>query len=183
MKTRKFKGISILCALLIFSQLFALAGCAPRRSNVYMERMGKEAAKWAENYDHGNPPSLTVYITTGDYAEDPVSISNPETINNVFDALSDITVQKKADESEDRTTYTFTFAGTDGSKQSFTLCGDDCVLLDQKIYHATGVDNVLNAAYLSAEDDESLMGDLDFEDSLARTGKRCRRRHECRGRN
>ncbi len=42
MKTRKFKGISILCTLLIFSQLFALAGCAPRRSNVYMERMGKE---------------------------------------------------------------------------------------------------------------------------------------------
>ncbi len=169
MKTRKFKGISILCTLLIFSQLFALAGCAPRRSNVYMERMGKEAAKWAKSYDHGNPPSLTVYITTGDYAEDPVSISNPETINNVFDALSDITVQKKADESEDRTTYTFTFAGTDGSKQSFTLCGDDCVLLDQKIYHATGVDNVLNAAYLSVEDDESLMGDLDFEDSLAQT--------------
>ena len=62
MKTRKFKGISILCALLIFSQLFALAGCAPRRSNVYMERMGKEAAKWAENYDHGNPPSLTVSL-------------------------------------------------------------------------------------------------------------------------
>ena len=76
---------------------------------------------------------------------------------------------KKAEESEDLTTYTFTFSDTDGSKQSFTLCGDDCVLLDQKIYHATGAYNVLNAAYLSVEDDESLMGDLDFEDSLAQT--------------
>lgn len=72
-------------------------GCGSQvRSNSLFEVSGKSAVNWADQYNRTDPPSLTVYIETDSYAEEPHQISSPDVINQVFDALSDVTIGKKA---------------------------------------------------------------------------------------
>ena len=45
-------------------------GCGSRvRGGSLLEASGKSAADWADQYNRTDPPSLTVYIETGSYAE------------------------------------------------------------------------------------------------------------------
>ena len=47
-------------------------GCGSQvRSNSLFEVSGKSAVNWADQYNRTDPPSLTVYIETDSYAEEP----------------------------------------------------------------------------------------------------------------
>lgn len=112
-------------------------GCGSQvRSNSLFEVSGKSAVNWADQYNRTDPPSLTVYIETDSYAEEPHQISSPDVINQVFDALSDVTIGKKGEADASDTTYTFCFTNADGSKQNFVLLADDCVRIKDTIYEA-----------------------------------------------
>lgn len=53
-------------------------GCGSRvRGGSLLEASGKSAADWADQYNRTDPPSLTVYIETGSYAEEPHQILLP----------------------------------------------------------------------------------------------------------
>lgn len=85
-------------------------GCGSQvRSNSLFEVSGKSAVNWADQYNRTDPPSLTVYIETDSYAEEPHQISSPDVINQVFNALSDVTIGKKGEADASDTTYTFCF--------------------------------------------------------------------------
>lgn len=125
-------------------------GCGSQvRSNSLFEVSGKSAVNWADQYNRADPPSLTVYIETDSYAEEPHQISSPDVINQVFDALSDVTIGKKGEADASDTTYTFCFTNADGSKQNFVLLADDCVRIKDTIYEAEGIDDVFTAAYIT----------------------------------
>lgn len=125
-------------------------GCGSQvRSNSLFEVSGKSAVNWADQYNRTDPPSLTVYIETDSYAEEPHQISSPDVINQVFDALSDVTIGKKGEADASDTTYTFCFTNADGSKQNFVLLADDCVRIKDTIYEAEGIDDVFTAAYIT----------------------------------
>lgn len=125
-------------------------GCGSQvRSNSLFEVSGKSAVNWADQYNRADPPSLTVYIETDSYAEEPHQISSPDVINQVFDALSDVTIGKKGEADASDTTYTFCFTNADGSKQNFVLLADDCVKIKDTIYEAEGIDDVFTAAYIT----------------------------------
>ena len=125
-------------------------GCGSQvRSNSLFEVSGKSAVNWADQYNRTDPPSLTVYIETDSYAEEPHQISSPAVINQVFDALSDVTIGKKGEADASDTTYTFCFTNADGSKQNFVLLADDCVRIKDTIYEAEGIDDVFTAAYIT----------------------------------
>ena len=125
-------------------------GCGSQvRSNSLFEVSGKSAVNWADQYNRTDPPSLTVYIETDSYAEEPHQISSPDVINQVFDALSDVTIGKKGEADASDTTYTFCFTNADGSKQNFVLLADDCVKIKDTIYEAEGIDDVFTAAYIT----------------------------------
>ncbi len=125
-------------------------GCGSQvRSNSLFEVSGKSAVNWADQYNRTDPPSLTVYIETDSYAEEPHQISSPAVINQVFDALSDVTIGKKGEADTSDTTYTFCFTNADGSKQNFVLLADDCVRIKDTIYEAEGIDDVFTAAYIT----------------------------------
>lgn len=125
-------------------------GCGSQvRSNSLFEVSGKSAVSWADQYNRTDPPSLTVYIETDSYAEEPHQISSPDVINQVFDALSDVTIGKKGEADASDTTYTFCFTNADGSKQNFVLLADDCVRIKDTIYEAEGIDDVFTAAHIT----------------------------------
>ena len=121
-----FRQITL--SLLVVMLSILSIGCGSQvRGDSLFEVSGKSAVNWADQYNRTDPPSLTVYIETDSYAEEPHEISSPDVINQVFDALSEVTVEKKGNADASDTTYTFCFTNADGSKQNFVLLADDCV--------------------------------------------------------
>ena len=103
-----FRQITL--SLLVVMLSVMTIGCGSHiRGGSLFEASGKSAADWADQYNRTDPPSLTVYIETGSYADEPHQISSPDVINQVFDALSNVTVGKKGEADASATTYTFSF--------------------------------------------------------------------------
>ena len=146
--------ISFLCIL------FLLPGCG--HGNSLFDLMGSNTLKWADGFDSDNPPSLTIYQETDTSASDPVSISDPEKISQIFSALSEVTVSGKTDWDPEKTVYTFTFSDQEGKKQSFLLGEDFCVFIDNQAYLADGTAEVLSAAGLSLSEDSASPKDEDL---------------------
>ena len=129
---------------LIAILLLACFGCAGGTS--LFAKMGSDTQKWADQFDPADPPALTVYTQTNGYAQEPAEISNPNTIVSVFDALAAVTVGDRAEADETQTFYTLTFAAKDGSKQSFCLREDGCVLIGENTFQTENGRAVLLAA-------------------------------------
>lgn len=137
---KKCKIFAIMIALLA-----GLTACG--KSSALFEQMGKDTVKWAKNYDQEKPPSLTIYIEEDGGAGEPVKITEDDMINDVFEALSEVTILEKAEPDSKETTYIFTFS-SDGKKQNFTLLGEDYVKIGKSFYEAEDVRDVLKAAEL-----------------------------------
>ena len=89
------------------------------------------------------PESLTVYEEKGSFAAEPKKIDDAQT---VYAALKAVQLDEKVKTDDKYTRYIFTFADKTGSKMSFTLREDGCVILDGRTYDALGTDAVLEAA-------------------------------------
>lgn len=67
-------------------------------------------------------------------------------MEEIFGALKDVTLGEVVKTDDKYTRYIFTFADASGSKMSFTLREDGCVVLGGKTYDALGTDTVFEAA-------------------------------------
>lgn len=161
-----FRQITL--SLLVVMLSILSIGCGSQvRGDSLFEVSGKSAVNWADQYNRTDPPSLTVYIETDSYAEEPHQISSPAVINQVFEALSDVTIGKKGEADASDTTYTFCFTNADGSKQNFVLLADDCVRIKDTIYEAEGIDDVFTAAYITILENTLDPSDLNSSENPA----------------
>lgn len=144
--------------IIIAAVIMTLLTACGRKEPLF-SKMGKDVAKWAKEYDTERPPALTIYQEKNGGAQKPIQITRKETINQIFEALSNVRVGRKMRADDEATTYIFTFADEDGKKQSFTLVGNDGVQIENNIHKARGTEEVLKAAGLWSE-----MSDEDLEE-------------------
>ena len=71
----------------------------------------------------------------------------------IFGALKDVTLGEVVKTDDKYTRYIFTFADASGSKMSFTLREDGCVVLGGKTYDALGTDTVFEAAGIDPDEE------------------------------
>lgn len=123
-------------AVLTLVLLLNFAGCGAK--NALFDRVSG-AGKFAAE-------SLTIYEEKGSFAAEPKTVRDAKQAEKIFDALKDVTLGEVVKTDDKYTRYIFTFADASGSKMSFALREDGCVLLDGKTYDALGTDTVFEAA-------------------------------------
>ena len=123
-------------AVLTLVLLLNFAGCGAK--NALLDRVSG-AGKFAAE-------SLTIYEEKGSFAAEPKTVRDAKQAEEIFDALKDVTLGEVVKTDDKYTRYIFTFADASGSKMSFTLREDGCVVLSGKTYDALGTDAVLEAA-------------------------------------
>ena len=131
--TRTKRMTATLLALIL---LLNFAGCGAK--NALFDRVsggGKFAAE-----------SLTIYEEKGSFAAEPKTVRDAKQAEEIFGALKDVTLGEVVKTDDKYTRYIFTFADASGSKMSFTLREDGCVVLGGKTYDALGTDTVFEAA-------------------------------------
>ena len=130
-------------AVLTLVLLLNFAGCGAK--NALFDRVsgaGKFAAK-----------SLTIYEEKGSFAAEPKTVRDAKQAEEIFGALKDVTLGEVVKTDDKYTRYIFTFADASGSKMSFTLREDGCVILGGKTYDALGTDTVFEAAGLDPDEE------------------------------
>ncbi len=131
--TRTKRVTAVLLALIL---LLNFAGCGAK--NALFDRVSG-AGKFAAE-------SLTIYTEKGSFAAEPETVQDAKQVKAIFDALKTVTLGEVVKTDDKYTRYIFTFADKSGSKMSFTLREDGCVVLDGKTYDALGADAVLETA-------------------------------------
>ena len=109
-------------AVLTLVLLLNFAGCGAK--NALFDRVsgaGKFAAK-----------SLTIYEEKGSFAAEPKTVREAKQAEEIFGVLKDVTLGEVVKTDDKYTRYIFTFADASGSKMSFTLREDGCVVLGGK---------------------------------------------------
>lgn len=132
-------------AVLTLVLLLNFAGCGAK--NALFDRVsgtGKFAAE-----------SLTIYEEKGSFAAEPKTVRDTKQAEEIFGALKDVTLGEVVKTDDKYTRYIFTFADASGSKMSFTLREDGCVVLDGKTYDALGTDAVLETAGIDPDEEEA----------------------------
>ena len=130
-------------AVLTLVLLLSFAGCGAK--NALFDRVsgaGKFAAK-----------SLTIYEEKGSFAAEPKTVRDAKQAEEIFGALKDVTLGEVVKTDDKYTRYIFTFADASGSKMSFTLREDGCVVLGGKTYDALGTDTVFEAAGIDPDEE------------------------------
>lgn len=150
MKFKTTKHISLL--LIVFLCLTMFTGCGAEKK--LFDVCGADAAAWAKSYDTAAPDALTVYIEHGGITEDSQSITNSNTINEVFSALCSVSVKGSPDKGPiDFTvapaTVIYSFRASDGGTVSFTfldhqLAVGDPIRSDGLLYTCSGVDGLFS---------------------------------------
>ena len=128
-------------AVLTLVLLLNFAGCGAK--NALFDRVSG-AGKFAAE-------SLTIYEEKGSFAAEPKTVRDAKQAEEIFDALKDVTLGEVVKTDDKYTRYIFTFADASGSKMSFTLREDGCVVLGGKTYDALGTDTVFEAAESKTE--------------------------------
>ena len=119
-------------AVLTLVLLLNFAGCGAK--NALFDRVSG-AGKFAAE-------SLTIYEEKGSFAAEPKTVWDAKQAEEIFGALKDVTLGEVVKTDDKYTRYIFTFADASGSKMSFTLREDGCVVLGGKTYDALGTDTV-----------------------------------------
>ena len=97
--------------------------------------------------------SLTIYEEKGSFAAEPKTMRDAKQAEETFGALKDVTLGEVVKTDDKYTRYIFTFADASGSKMSFTLREDGCVVLGGKTYDALGTDTVFEAAGIDPDEE------------------------------
>ena len=129
-------------AVLTLVLLLNFAGCGAK--NALFDRVSG-AGKFAAE-------SLTIYEEKGSFAAEPKTVRDAKQAEEIFDALKDVTLGEVVKTDDKYTRYIFTFADASGSKMSFTLREDGCVVLGGKTYDALGTDTVFEAAGIDPDE-------------------------------
>ena len=132
-------------AVLTLVLLLNFAGCGAK--NALFDRVSG-AGKFAAE-------SLTIYEEKGSFAAEPKTVRDVKQAEEIFDALKDVTLGEVVKTDDKYTRYIFTFADASGSKMSFTLREDGCVVLGGKTYDALGVDAVFDTAGIDPDAEEA----------------------------
>lgn len=132
-------------AVLTLVLLLNFAGCGAK--NALFDRVSG-AGKFAAE-------SLTIYEEKGSFAAEPKTVRDAKQAEEIFDALKDVTLGEVVKTDDKYTRYIFTFADASGSKMSFTLREDGCVVLDGKTYDALGTDAVFDTAGIDPDAEEA----------------------------
>lgn len=130
-------------AVLALVLLLNFAGCGAK--NALFDRVSG-AGKFAAE-------SLTIYEEKGSFATEPKTVWDAKQAEEIFGALKDVTLGEVVKTDDKYTRYIFTFADASGSKMSFTLRGDGCVVLGGKTYDALGTDTVFEAAGIDPDEE------------------------------
>lgn len=130
-------------AVLTLVLLLNFAGCGAK--NALFDRMSG-AGKFAAE-------SLTIYEEKGSFAAEPKTVRDAKQAEEIFGALKDVTLGEVVKTDDKYTRYIFTFADANGSKMSFTLREDGCVVLGGKTYDALGTDMVFEAAGIDPDEE------------------------------
>lgn len=130
-------------ALLALVLLLNFTGCGAK--NALFDRVSG-AGKFAAE-------SLTIYEEKGSFAAEPKTVRDAKQAEEIFDALKDVTLGEVVKTDDKYTRYIFTFADASGSKMSFTLREDGCVVLGGKTYDALGTDTVFEAAGIDPDEE------------------------------
>ncbi len=132
-------------AVLTLVLLLNFTGCGAK--NALFDRVSG-AGKFAAE-------SLTIYEEKGSFAAEPKTVRDAKQAEEIFDALKDVTLGEAVKTDDKYTRYIFTFADASGSKMSFTLREDGCVVLGGKTYDALGTDTVFEAAGIDPDAEEA----------------------------
>lgn len=130
-------------AVLTLVLLLNFAGCGAK--NALFDRVsgtGKFAAE-----------SLTIYEEKESFAAEPKTVRDAKQAEEIFGALKDVTLGEVVRTDNKYTRYIFTFADASGSKMSFTLREDGCVVLGGKTYDALGTDTAFEAAGIDPDEE------------------------------
>lgn len=137
--TRAKRMTATLLALIL---LLNFAGCGAK--NALFDQVSG-AGKFAAE-------SLTIYEEKGSFAAEPKTVRDAKQAEEIFGALKDVTLGEVVKTDDKYTRYIFTFADASGSKMSFTLREDGCVVLGGKTYDALGTDTVFEAAGIDPDE-------------------------------
>lgn len=129
-------------AVLTLVLLLNFAGCGAK--NALFDRVSG-AGKFAAE-------SLTIYEEKGSFAAEPKTVWDAKQAEEIFGALKDVTLGEVVKTDDKYTRYIFTFADASGSKMSFTLREDGCVVLGGKTYDALGTDTVFEVAGIDPDE-------------------------------
>lgn len=129
-------------AVLTLVLLLNFAGCGAK--NALFDRVSG-AGKFAAE-------SLTIYEEKGSFAAEPKTVRDAKQAEEIFGALKDVTLGEVVKTDDKYTRYIFTFADASGSKMSFTLREDGCVVLGGKTYDALGTDTVFEVARIDPDE-------------------------------
>ena len=130
-------------AVLTLVLLLNFAGCGAK--NALFDRVSG-AGKFAAE-------SLTIYEEKGSFAAEPKTVRDAKQAEEIFGAFKDVTLGEVVKTDDKYTRYIFTFADASGSKMSFTLREDGCVVLGGKTYDALGTDTVFEAAGIDPDEE------------------------------
>lgn len=130
-------------AVLTLVLLLNFAGCGAK--NALFDRVSG-AGKFAAE-------SLMIYEEKGSFAAEPKTVRDAKQVEEIFGALKDVTLGEVVKTDDKYTRYIFTFADASGSKMSFTLREDGCVVLGGKTYDALGTDTVFEAAGIDPDEE------------------------------
>lgn len=130
-------------AVLTLVLLLNFAGCGAK--NALFDQVSG-AGKFAAE-------SLTIYEEKGSFAAEPKTVRDAKQVEEIFGALKDVTLGEVVKTDDKYTRYIFTFADASGSKMSFTLREDGCVVLGGKTYDALGTDTVFEAAGIDPDEE------------------------------
>lgn len=130
-------------AVLTLVLLLNFAGCGAK--NALFDRVSG-AGKFAAE-------SLTIYEEKGSFAAEPKTVRDAKRAEEIFGALKDVTLGEVVKTDDKYTRYIFTFSDASGSKISFTLREDGCVVLGGKTYDALGTDTVFEAAGIDPDEE------------------------------
>lgn len=129
-------------AVLTLVLLLNFAGCGAK--NALFDRVSG-AGKFAAE-------SLTIYEEKGSFAAEPKTVWDAKQAEEIFGALKDVTLGEVVKTDDKYTRYIFIFADASGSKMSFTLREDGCVVLGGKTYDALGTDTVFEVAGIDPDE-------------------------------
>lgn len=130
-------------AVLTLVLLLSFAGCGAK--NALFDRVSG-AGKFAAE-------SLTIYEEKGSFAAEPKTVRDAKQAEEIFGAFKDVTLGEVVKTDDKYTRYIFAFADASGSKMSFTLREDGCVVLGGKTYDALGTDTVFEAAGIDPDEE------------------------------
>jgi len=130
-------------AVLTLVLLLNFAGCGAK--NALFDRVSG-AGKFAAE-------SLTIYEEKGSFAAEPKTVRDAKQAEEIFGAFKDVTLGEVVKTDDKYTRYIFTFSDASGSKMSFTLREDGCVVLGGKTYDALGTDTVFEAAGIDPDEE------------------------------